>query len=265
MFVVNNLQATQASYTRLGFTVMPRMTHSELGTSNQIIVLQSTYIEFIGDLANARKRIADRLSPRLRFGDGITMMCLGTNSIHDELSRLTCEGINPDKVQSARRTVSLPSGSIDQTDSHFFYTRNPVHPFLSFFFCQHNRPDLIWIQDFQTHPNTAEEITGVVIVSDDLEADRAYFEACLTIYSTSQKQVSDFEFYDWAEFPSIYTSLLTLTDRPAGFTCGVKVRVASIHACRSRLLKNAVTFIDGNDHILVSASVAHGAFILFHE
>jgi hypothetical protein len=61
------------------------------------------------------------------------------------------------------RDVTLPDGRADRTKTTLALLPDPEFPRLSYFLCQQHRPDLIYVPEWLSHPNTANGIGGVTI------------------------------------------------------------------------------------------------------
>ncbi|MSQ98973.1 MAG: VOC family protein, partial [Xanthomonadales bacterium] len=154
---VHDLQKAGGTYERLGFQVMPRMQHVEIGSANRVIQFGSTYLELIGELENAVPLVRANLADRFDCGEGLTMVSLNSSGLEADHGRVQARKLDPAPIISARRKVTMPDGRVDETDSRCFYIWRPERRYLSLFLSQHYKPGVIWTHEFQQHPNTALE------------------------------------------------------------------------------------------------------------
>jgi hypothetical protein len=173
-----DLDAAAECYGRLGFHVMPRMRHLDLGTSNHVIQFRDTYLELIGDLHLSPPLLRDRMLHRFDAGDGLSINSLTSTDLEADHERIEAAGLGPERIVSARRKVTLPDGSEDETDSSCFYIWRDGKEYLSLFYSCHYKPDAIFIPEYYgQHENGIEGIYGVVYVSNEPQDDETYLTA----------------------------------------------------------------------------------------
>ena len=270
---VRDLDTSGATYERLGFQVMPRMRHIEIGSANRVVQFRNTYLELIGDLDRARSVVGDNLSARWACGEGLSMVSLDSDDIEEDHAWVEGLQLDPAPIISARRKVTMPDGSEDETDSVCFYIFRPDRKYLSLFLSQHRKPGVIWVNRYQQHPNTAFETSGVIWVSDDPARERDYFAAlfgsapeheeaglirfrgargdCAEIYS--RERLGD-------RFPGLE---IPVCDRLAGYPAGLQIAVGDLDRLRSILETNGVESVDGRGRVSVGPDQTHGVAIEF--
>jgi len=178
-FVVSALELDLArqTYSRLGFAVMPRMRHAAIGTSNHVVQFHDTYLELIGDMDKCTvESLKRRMLARFEGGEGLSINCLTSSDLMTDRVHLLSLGRDCDPIISARRQVVMPDGRTDETASDCFYVwREDARVWSTLFYSQHNKPQVIWIPQWQVHPNTVQRVLGISYVSNDLAADEPYF------------------------------------------------------------------------------------------
>src|SRR5688572_20707930 len=123
---VRDLTASGASYQRLGFHVLPIMRHIEIGSANRVIQFQNTYLEVIGEVDRAKALVSDNLAERWLCGEGLTMVSLNSDDLDSDHALISELQLDPAPIISARRKVTMPDGSEDETDSVCFYIFRPA-------------------------------------------------------------------------------------------------------------------------------------------
>ena len=173
---VRDLTVGVKAYERLGFRVPQVMEHIELGTSNTAMQFHGTYLELLGDVEHGRVPETIRtMRRRLEIGDGLFQTCFTSANLEADRSVVEARGTRLSPIVSARRRVRLPSGGWGETDSRSMYDWNQARPLMSTFLSDHRRPDMIWIREYQLHPNTVERVTGLTYIAASPQADEVSF------------------------------------------------------------------------------------------
>lgn len=106
LIAVNDLEQAGRAYSGdLGFTVTPRGSHPDRGTSNRLVVFPSEYLELITakDVDRALAHKPDLVS-FLRQRDGLFMFALGTRDINRTVESLRQRGLNVQHPTAGSRT-----------------------------------------------------------------------------------------------------------------------------------------------------------------
>lgn len=270
---VHDVDAAGASFERLGFQVRPRMTHIEFGTCNRVVQFQNTYLELLGGLSAAPSDIVREYLPRFECGEGLSHVSLRSYDLEADRRAAAEGGLNPGPITSARREVAMPDGSVEETDSRFFYMWRQQRLYLSLFLSVHNKPHTIWIPEYQEHPNTAVDTTSVTFVSDDPERDRDYFskiyrcaptEAGPDVLRFTGARGDVGEVWSRTRVHERYPALeLDVSDRQPGLPIGLTISVRALDRCRAALADHGVHFTAYDGALLVPPEQAHGAVVEF--
>ena len=158
----DGLDATAALWTRLGFHLTPRGHHT-LGSSNNLAILGTDYIELLGvlpDRGGSRTDVMD-WPPGL---NGLVYKTLDSDALHTALTQAGAEILPP---QAFSRPVDMGSGTTK--DAAFRTVRLPADsvPAGRMFFCHHLTPELVWHDPWRRHPNGAMGLAGMVIAATD--------------------------------------------------------------------------------------------------
>lgn len=276
VIVVSDLAASERAYRRLGFAVMPKARHASIGTSNHIAQFHDTYLELLGDIDRCSiPSLRTRMERRLSGGDGLSINCLTSTDLESDRAGLISLGQHCDPIISARRQVAMPDGSLQETASDCFYVwRDEPLEWSSLFYTKHNKPEVIWIPQWQTHPNTTRRVLGMSFVSGDLDREAAYFDRLLggeaadrsprrLGYVTPRGEHLELLIPD-----ALDERFAVPVPRSFAFdTVGIALRygVSDISACRAALDAGGVPFVERDAVITVAAEAACGVISEFVE
>jgi hypothetical protein len=188
LFVVNDLDRAASDFERLGFTVTPRGLHSaHLGNANHTAMLERNYLELIGVVTPTPLNQIHR--DHLRTGEGCHTVALTTDSVAGTLAALRDAGIETDEPVSFSRPVKLPGGG--ETEASFEVVR-PARAALPngyMFFCHHQTPEAVWVDEWLSHPNGARRLSAVVVASEDPPSSAAVYRKLFA--APRERQVED--------------------------------------------------------------------------
>src|SRR5271168_662912 len=167
-------------YQALGFQLTPRGHHT-LGSSNNLAIFGSNYLELLGFGQNGGMR--PELAP---FPTGLNGLVFKTNDAEDTARRARQAGIAASPANAFSRPVDI-GGS--KQDARFRTTHLP--PDLSgigrVYFCEHLTPDLVWRPEWQVHPNGAQQIVRVLVATNDPSRQAALFQGLFGSESVVQQ------------------------------------------------------------------------------
>ena len=178
MIVVRELDAAAARYRRLGFTLTPRGIHSAyMGTGNHCVMFQEDYLELLGVLTATDANFA-RLKSLERDGEGLKELALAGPSADAARDAFAAAELDPLPAIEFSRPVELSTGS---REAKFRVTRLPYNrlPGLNLFMCQHYTRNLVWLPQYQQHPNGVSAIAGLVVAISDPAAAAAPYAKLL--------------------------------------------------------------------------------------
>ncbi|MBM3572463.1 MAG: VOC family protein [Alphaproteobacteria bacterium] len=271
---VRNADGAGSRYEALGFQVLPLMRHIELGSCNRIVQLHDTYIELVGDLDKAVPYLRDRMLPRFQCGDGIAISSITSSSLEDEHRRLANTRWKGDAIVNARRKVTMPDGTVDETDSRCIYVWRPERLYSMLFYSEHRKPHTIWTPAYQQHPNTARRVTAIVYVSNDPPNDGGYAADLLgyapqeslphrVIFRTPRGET--IEYLSAEEIARRYGNAAPqpCATQPC-LGVGLDIEVADLNACRRAMTQGSVAFETVGSKLRVPAAQASGVVLEFH-
>jgi hypothetical protein len=159
----DGIDAAAAAYGALGFTLTPRGHHT-LGSSNNLAIFGSNYLEILGFGESGAKR-----PELLRYPVGLNGLVFKTASADATAVAARAAGVPALPVNAFSRPVELGG---ERRDAAFRTTHLPAETsgIGRVYFCQHLTPELVWRPEWQAHANGAQEIVRVLVATD--EADR---------------------------------------------------------------------------------------------
>lgn len=272
---VRDLDATAEAYRRLGFAVMPRAVHENLGTANFIIQFQNNYFELLGDFHKYHDpAMREFMSSRFDGGDGLSMLSLSCSDLVADRERLIGRGHTPSAIMNSARQVVLADGTPDATaSSSMLNWRAAPRRWSTLFYSFHGKPHTIWFEPWQTHPNTVHTLVGITYCSDDFAADVPYVHDMLCAEpaeQTAQRCLWRTPRGEWLELlsPAALAARFAVPVPATPFAVwpvALRYRVQNLDACRQALRDGGVPFVEHAGLITVAAEHAAGAISVFIE
>jgi hypothetical protein len=167
VIVRDGLQTVSDDFAARGFTLSELATHN-LGTSNRLVVLDSTYIELLGWLPGerpSRKDVVDAVP-------GLEALVFRTHDAHATHARLVRAGFRVRPVDELTRPATFNGA---QVQARFMTVRfeEPPLPGIRMYFCQHLTPEYVWRDDLLQHANGMRRLVRIDARSQDLAATAA--------------------------------------------------------------------------------------------
>lgn len=161
--VLKDMDAAEAAFAALGFTLTPRGHHS-LGSINHLMVSRDSYLELVGvpETGLQRQEVLD--SPL-----GISGLVFASDTAEETFARLS--GADLPALEPLAFSRPLVVDGVERDVA--FRTVRMAPGFLPAgrtYFCQHMTPDLVWRPEWLVHANCYCGIGRVIIESPD--ADR---------------------------------------------------------------------------------------------
>jgi catechol 2,3-dioxygenase-like lactoylglutathione lyase family enzyme len=170
---VHDLDAAGAFYRQLGFSVGARNRHP-WGTHNRLVQLPGFFIELL-TVAEPENLGADGFS--LYFGrhnrdflarhEGLSLLVVETDDAGRTAAEFAAAGIAASDAMSFERTGQRPDGRPATVAFSLAFAREPAAQAIMFAACQQHFPENFWNPAFQSHPNTATGVGGIVMVADN--------------------------------------------------------------------------------------------------
>jgi Glyoxalase-like domain len=158
---MGELDQAAAQYARLGFQLTERGHHT-LGSSNNLAIFRTNYLELLGYLPGRETQRADLWTHPV----GLTGLVFKSPDAGLVYSTLQARGVPVLEPMSFARPVALPGGAQDARFKVIRVSGEQVQNGRTFF-CHHDTPELVYRPEWQTHANGATDIAEFVIASQD--------------------------------------------------------------------------------------------------
>lgn len=266
---VTDLEAARRTYQRLGFTLTPRGRHIGWATGNYCIMFPRNYLELLGiaEPGGFSAGLEDALKQR---GEGVHKVVLGTDDATAAATALKASGLDPSEPQSLKRALELPEGTVMPAFA-LVHLPPEATPQLSMFLCQHLTPDLLRRPEWLVHPNGAEHLSTVVVVTDEPAAlERPYERLAGAGHAVRTDRMiavrTGAEAILFVTPDDLHTLFPDLdhAPRPTPYVAGLRLRVHNPDAAAGYFKAVGVAHhrsLDGT--VLVPAEAAHGCFLEF--
>lgn len=158
-------------FKHLGFTLTPLGRHT-MGSINHLIMLDKDYIELIGLPDDGTETRGELLLSQIGT-DGLVFQSSDADQTYQDLIGRK-QNVKP--VQAFSRPVELDGKVSDAKFKTVRYTPG-FFPAGRVYFCQHLTPELVWRSEWQSHPNGAQSIAALLIVSKTPKRDAEQYAA----------------------------------------------------------------------------------------
>ncbi|MEQ9642131.1 MAG: VOC family protein [Alphaproteobacteria bacterium] len=274
--VVADLDAAQATFTKLGFQVTERSYHQgspkagdpvqPMGSANHCAMFEQGYLEIMGiwnpDLWSTAAEM-------LAHYEGLHIIAsrnYDAVATHAALSS-RLPGLPAPRI--LRREIEV-DGKTETLEFHNIVTERAAMPEARFIVIEHKTPDLLWRPEQMAHPNGVVAIDDAYLCPSDFSEAVARIarlfdlspelpEAGLARFQLARSQLS---VYDDSAFARAYPGIRPPM-RPSSMGCAFRVR--DLKATRKVFQANGVAFNEASGGIWVGPPVSHGTVLSFHE
>ena len=164
VLAVRDLDAAQDTYTRMGFTLMPRGHHSTGSSNHNIMVGPDNYFELLS--VPAPNPMQSYFYEFNQKGDGMAAIAVKGSDSRAASMALRDKGFEPAAPLQLSREVK---GSRSGTASFTITNLDPrITPGAQVFICQHHTPDLVWLPELMVHANGATAVAAVAFITDNV-------------------------------------------------------------------------------------------------
>ena len=179
---VRDLDAAADLYRRLGFTVGARNWHP-WGTHNHIVQLPGFFIELL-TLAEPDKIGDDGFSKLfaaynrdfVQRHEGLSLLILESKDADADVATFRGAHIAGSDKMRFEREAKRPDGSTVKVGFSLAFADDAGAPEIHFATCQQHYPENFWNLAFQKHANSVTGIAGVVVVAEQPDTQRNFFE-----------------------------------------------------------------------------------------
>jgi len=266
VITTRDLDTTQDTFKRMGFTLSPRGHHT-LGSQNHCIMFGQDYFELL--------MVPQRLPGReyyydfARIGDGLAAVALKTDNARGAYGELTAAALAPSEPVDFSRPVQLQEGA---KNASFRITQLGLEhtPGGQVFLCQHFTRDVVWRPEYQTHANTATGLAALAILSNDVPATAAAYER---LFDVKARTINEGLLINTGDTPIAVVGERALAKRLPGvwisarhqpFMAALFIRVSDRDAAEQTIRAGGLhptRMPDGS--VAVGAAEAHGVAIVF--
>jgi hypothetical protein len=157
-------------YRGLGFQMTPRGKHT-LGSINHLAIFADNYFELLGFERGATQLRADIM----RYPIGLNGLVFQSDDSAATYEAMTRNGVPIEQPLEFYRPVELPNGR--QENARFRVVRLPTGTLSGgrLYFCHHFTKQLVWRDEWRTHPNGARNVACVTLAAPDPERPVALF------------------------------------------------------------------------------------------
>lgn len=184
VLTVRDLDAAEARFRAMGFTLTPRA-HHPFGTSNNLAIFDGNFLELLG--VSAPEKIpaheADRFSfgqhtlEFLRQGEGLSFIVLDTADARADHRAFQASGVPTFEPVDFSRGARQPDGS-ERVVSFTICFALPPEPAPPHFVCQQRHPpENFWRPEYQRHANGARQIVEATLRADAPERLKPFYAA----------------------------------------------------------------------------------------
>ena len=160
-------------FENLGFSLTPRGYHSH-GSINHLMIFGDDYLELIGIPEKKEIERRDLIDAPIGI-NGIVFKAYDIEDIH---SRLEAADFHGDPPKAFSRPVEI-DGENKEAQFRTTTVRPEIFPGGRVYYCQHNTPELVWRQEWQTHANGVTSILELVVVTDNSDQEASHFATLL--------------------------------------------------------------------------------------
>lgn len=183
-------------YRRMGFAPSP-VSYHPWGTVTSLMMFEDNFIELIGVHDASRfgaNAVGDfcfgrYLGSFLAREEGLSLVALHSKDARGDHARLVEAGLDTQGIIDFRRAMTKPDGSPDEAVVSLGLFIDDARGDASHFICQQHRPELIWVPEWQAHPNGVTGIAGVTYVVPDADAMRTLATRWQRIYGARNVDV----------------------------------------------------------------------------
>jgi hypothetical protein len=276
----HDLTEAAECYRRLGFQVGARNRHP-WGTENHIVQLRGSFLELIGlgpdfqapQPDSATAPFAGFLADYLGRRQGFAMLVLESGDAAADHAAFTAKNIAAAAAKTPfhfERRARRPDGRDVVVGFTLAFARSPLIPRAGFFVCQQHCPENFWNPAFQSHPNGARAIRGVVLVADDPTAHLDFLRGFAQRDPQMRKSESvrlktargSIDILTPDRFRIEYGAESGLSD--PGFAA-YRVEVETLDTLVSLLDSTGMTFARHADRLVVPPNLALGCYVAFES
>ncbi|MFD1625987.1 VOC family protein [Azospirillum griseum] len=171
---VRDHAAALRQYRAIGFSPSP-VSYHPWGTVLSLLMFRDNFIELIGvhDPALFGTNAVNgfcygrNVGLFLERAEGLGLVALHSTDSDEDHARLVARGLSSQGRIDFRRAMRKADGTPDTAVVSLGLFLNERHRDVSHFICHQHRPELIWVPEWQRHPNGAHSVAAVSYLARD--------------------------------------------------------------------------------------------------
>lgn len=169
---VRDHKAVLAQFRAIGFSPSP-VSYHPWGTVLSLMMFRDNFIELIG-VDDASKFETNAINGFcygrnvgvfLERAEGLGLVSLHSKDADGDHARLVSQGLKSQGRIDFRRDMKKADGTPDTAVVSLGLFLNEQQRDVSHFICHQHRPELIWVPEWQNHPNGANAVTAVTYIA----------------------------------------------------------------------------------------------------
>ena len=185
IMVRDSLDELSEIFLNQGFQLTP-LAHHNLGSSNRLIMLKSSYIELLGWEKGKQVQRAEIANQPI----GLDALVFRTNDAHACFNQLKEAGFAVNPVQDLSREGEFMGNKVLVEFKTVRFSEQPI-PGLRIYFCEHLTPDYVWQKQWLIHPNKTQDLQQITIVSPNIGETAATFQRLLELADSQLQFLQD--------------------------------------------------------------------------
>ena len=181
----DSLDALGELFQGKGFSLSP-LAHHNLGSSNRLIMLDTSYIELLGWEKGKQVQRAEIANQAIGL-DALVFRTDDANACYEQL-KLSGFAVNP--VQDLSREGEFMGSKVLVEFKTVRFSEQPI-PGLRIYFCEHLTPDYVWQDQWLIHANGMNSLKQTIIASSDINNTAACLMNLLNLDSKKCSEDKD--------------------------------------------------------------------------
>lgn len=169
LVTVRNHAKILQHYRNMGFFLSP-VSYHPWGTSTSLVMFANNFIELISMDDPSKMNTSGTfcfgryIRDFLQDEEGISLLALHSQNIEQDFGQLSLQLASQGRIDFRRKIVV--HGKPEEAVVSLAMFLDQDNPNLSNFLCQQHRPDLIWVPEWQQHPNGAKTIHDITYIGN---------------------------------------------------------------------------------------------------
>lgn len=157
----DNLDALGELFQSEGFQLSP-LAHHNLGSSNRLIMLDTSYIELLGWEKGKQVQRAEIANQAI----GLDALVFRTDDANNCYEQLKSSGFSVNPVQDLSREGEFMGNKVLVEFKTVRFSEQPI-PGLRIYFCEHLTPEYVWQEQWLNHTNHLNCLKQITIASSN--------------------------------------------------------------------------------------------------